>query len=170
VCSARDRVFFDPSAADRRLRADDVLIVGVEAAGPGGCWAEHARILTFGRLHPEFARACRVANGAAALFAQRARPGATVGELATELDGYVRQEGFAVGHTLGHGIGSDLLEWPPIADSVHARVRVGMAFALHPHVVGTQEAGSAYVADVLVVGRDGAHMLSNRDREPWRIP
>ena len=167
VCSP---VFADPSAADRRLRADDVLIVGVEAAGPDGCWAEHARILTFGRVDAEFARACRVAEGAIALFEHHARPGVALGALAGQLETYVRDEGFALGHTLGHGIGSDLLEWPPIARAVSAHLRDRMALALHPHVVVMRGAASAYLADVLVVEPHGARVLSRREREPWRAP
>jgi Xaa-Pro aminopeptidase len=138
----------------------DVVTFAVEAAGREGYWAETAVTLTDGDPPEELA----VAAAARDRFAALATPGGSIAAAHAAVAELARGEGCELGHSLGHGIGLDLIEEPALNGDGMDRFEEGLVFALHPHLVWPG-GSAAYVADTFAVGTEGAVPVGSTSME-----
>jgi Xaa-Pro aminopeptidase len=165
----RSSPFFSPPAVvDHRLERDDVLVFSIELTGPHGYWIELARMLTLGALDAELEQMVEVACAAIACFEQVAVPGATGGDIYRQVDAVVSAAGLRQGHSAGHGIGQDVVEWPRIAPDEAGALAEGMVIAFHPHLVDTEETMSSYLANVYRIDAHGSTPFSEVALGPVR--
>jgi Xaa-Pro aminopeptidase len=147
------------------LRPTDSVTFAIEVAGPEGYWAELAETLGGECLDESSRHALEIATAASERFARLATPGTAIAAAFGAVVELVAAEGLELGHSLGHGIGRDLVEEPGLGSSGESVFQEGMTFALHPHLVGGEKA--AYIADTYVVQSDGAvPSARNADADP----
>jgi Xaa-Pro aminopeptidase len=137
------------------LRPTDSVTFAIEVAGPEGFWAELAETLGGESLDETSRRALELAIKASERFARLATPGTPIADAFGAVAELLTGTSLELGHSLGHGIGRDLVEEPALGDSGESVFHEGMAFALHPHLVGGG-GEAAYVADTYVVQPGGA--------------
>jgi len=144
---------------DAELGPTDSATFAIEVAGPEGYWAELDETLGRETLGEPWRQALELASEASERFAQVARPGTPIADAFGSVVEIVGAEGLRLGHSLGHGIGRDLVEEPRLGNSGASVFQDGMTFALHPHLVG-RRGEAAYVADTFVVQPDRAVSLA----------
>ena len=139
------------------------------------CWADMARTFVVGEPAPEHAEEIaqkeRLAREALERAVAAVRPGITGRELfdatcdAFEAAGYPTQrtagpnevEGFL--HSLGHGVGLDVHEAPPLGLAGHDPLVPGDVIAIEPGLMDS-EVGVVIFEDLVLVTEDGHEVLT----------
>ncbi len=168
---------------DRTIAAGDVVSIDCGVL-LGGWYGDTARTVVAGAGDPTALRLIRAAEDALAAAVARAVEGAHVGDLSAAVQRTVEAAGFSVVREfVGHGIGRGLHEEPQVPNfgepGQGPRLCAGMTLAIEPMVnergsevrvdpdgwtVRTCDGGrSAHAEHTLVVGRDAAEVLTERD-------
>jgi Xaa-Pro dipeptidase len=144
----------------RPIEATDLLLYGLEVAGPGGHWVEFSRPICGGPLaddtqtlleaYREYHEAARAAlrDGALAQEAHRAvsRP--------------FTERGYRLGHVTGHSIGMTMIELPRVGEGMDVRLERNMVLSMHPHAYNEERTACLYMQDTWLVGADEGEPLS----------
>jgi Xaa-Pro dipeptidase len=144
----------------RPIEATDLLLYGLEVAGPGGHWVEFSRPICRGPLaddtqtlleaYREYHEAARAAlrDGASAQEAHRAvsRP--------------FTERGYRLGHVTGHSIGMTMIELPRVGEGMDVRLERNMVLSMHPHAYNEERTACLYMQDTWLVGADEGEPLS----------
>jgi Xaa-Pro dipeptidase len=144
----------------RPIEATDLLLYGLEVAGPGGHWVEFSRPICGGPLagdtqtlleaYREYHEAARAAlrDGASAQEAHRAvaRP--------------FTERGYRLGHVTGHSIGMTMIELPRVGEGMDVRLERNMVLSMHPHAYNAERTACLYMQDTWLVGADDGEPLS----------
>jgi Xaa-Pro aminopeptidase len=140
----------------RRIADDDMLIYGLEVAGPGGHWVEFSRPMCGGtpsdesqrmmEAYREYHEICRTAMCA----------GATAREVHRAVAKPFLDRGWTLGHVTGHSIGMTMIEHPRIGEAFDVPLLENMVCSMHPHVISADERTCLYFQDTWHVSSDGA--------------
>lgn len=144
----------------RPIEATDLLLYGLEVAGPGGHWVEFSRPICAGPLaddtqtlleaYREYHEAARAAlhDGASAQEAHRAvaRP--------------FTERGYRLGHVTGHSIGMTMIELPRVGEGMDVRLERNMVLSMHPHAYNEERTACLYMQDTWLVGAAEGEPLS----------
>jgi Xaa-Pro dipeptidase len=144
----------------RPIEATDLLLYGLEVAGPGGHWVEFSRPICGGPLaddtqtlleaYREYHEAARAAlrDGASAQEAHRAvsRP--------------FTERGYRLGHVTGHSIGMTMIELPRVGEGMDVRLERNMVLSMHPHAYNEERTACLYMQDTWLVSADEGEPLS----------
>jgi Xaa-Pro dipeptidase len=144
----------------RSIESTDLLLYGLEVAGPGGHWVEFSRPICAGPLsndtqslldaYREYHEAARAAlrDGASAQEAHRAvaRP--------------FTERGYRLGHVTGHSIGMTMIELPRVGEGMDVRLERNMVLSMHPHAYNEERTACLYMQDTWFVGADQGEPLS----------
>ena len=143
-------------SADRRLERDDLLLYGLEIAGPGGHWVEFSRPICAGqpsrrdaRRDGRLPRVLRRSEEDDAAPARRPTTSTSPSRRAF-LD-----RGFTLGHVTGHSIGMTMIEHPRIGEGNDVELRENMVVSMHPHAITKDERACLYMQDTWLVTKDG---------------
>jgi len=145
----------------RRIRRDDMLIYGLEIAGPGGHWVELSRPMCGGRPSSESQRMMEAYREYHELCRSAMRAGASSREVHRAVARPFLQHGWKLGHVTGHSIGMTMIEHPRIGEQVDVELREDMVCSMHPHVISADERTCMYFQDTWHVRADGAVALSD---------
>jgi methionyl aminopeptidase len=119
---------------ERVLNAGDIASLDVGAI-VDGFYADAARTVAVGTVSPQAKRLMRVAREALELGIAQARPGATIGDIATAVERHVERNGYSVVRDLsGHGIGRDMHESPQVPNFTSGASRRQLRFAIEAGV------------------------------------
>ena len=144
----------------RPIESSDLLLYGLEVAGPGGHWVEFSRPICAGPLaddtqtlleaYREYHEAARTAlrDGASAQDAHR-----TVARPFTE-------RGYRLGHVTGHSIGMTMIELPRVGEGMDVRLERNMVLSMHPHAYNEERTACLYMQDTWLVGAEEGEPLS----------
>ena len=148
-------------AHDRRIERDDLLLYGLEIAGPGGHWVEFSRPICAGTPSAE----TRSAMDAYLEYAEAARRTMRAGTTAHDVHRAVSkpfvERGFTLGHVTGHSIGMTMIEFPRIGEGVDVALEANMVVSMHPHAITADERTCLYMQDTWLVTDDGGVPLSD---------
>jgi Xaa-Pro aminopeptidase len=145
----------------RRIGEDDMLIYGLEVAGPGGHWVEFSRPICGGEPSAESQRMMEAYREYHAICRRAMRPGATAREVHRAVSKPFLDRGWKLGHVTGHSIGVTMIEYPRIGEAFDVELREDMVCSMHPHVISADERTCLYFQDTWHVQRDGAAPLSD---------
>ncbi len=158
---------FPVGAGHKKLLAGEPIMVDL-ASVLNGYHLDETRMFALGSMPAKAMRVCRAAIEIHDRILEKAKPGATLGELFDLSVRLAEKLGFAEsylgipGHKvsfIGHGIGLEIIEPYIIARSRHDPLEPGMTFALEPKFVCENEF-SAGVESVFVVTENGARLIS----------
>jgi len=127
---------------ERMLEPGDLVSLDVGAIFEG-FYADAALTASVGAAGPQACRLMRVTKEALDLGIAQAKPGATIGDVATAVERHVEKNGYSVVRDLsGHGIGREMHEPPQVPNFVSGASRrqlrvpieVGTTLAIEPMV------------------------------------
>ncbi len=146
--------------AQRRIERHDLLLYGLEIAGPGGHWVEFSRPLCAGTPNAETLSALEAYQEYFDAARRTMRAGASAHDVHTAVSKGFLDRGFALGHVTGHSIGMTMIEHPRIGEGNEVELRENMVISMHPHAIAPDERTCLYMQDTWVVTADGGHALS----------
>jgi methionyl aminopeptidase len=175
--SVNNEVVHGIPSVSRRLSDGDIISLdyGVEC---GGYYGDAAVTVPVGRIRPELEKLLRVTREALDRAIERARPGNRLGDVSSEVQKWVEQNGFSVVREfVGHGIGTRMHEEPNVPNygepGQGPRLQEGMVFALEP-MVNAGGAGVRVLDDNwTAVTADGSysahfeHTVAVTTDDPW---
>jgi Xaa-Pro aminopeptidase len=145
----------------RRIAEDDMLIYGLEVAGPGGHWVEFSRPMCGGEPSQESKRMMEAYREYHEICHTAMRAGATAREVHRAASGPFLDQGWKLGHVTGHSIGMTMIEHPRIGEAFDVELREDMVCSMHPHVISADERTCLYFQDTWHVQAGGAVPLSD---------
>jgi Xaa-Pro aminopeptidase len=149
----------------RRIEEGDVLIIDVGAVC-NGYFSDFDRNVAFGHCSDETQRAYDCVYAATEAGLKAARPGATTTDLYNAM-WRIMEDGGALGSgvgRLGHGLGSQLTEWPSITATDNTTLEAGMVITLEPGMVYAPGKEMVHEENI-VITENGAELLSRRASE-----
>ena len=144
----------------RRLERDDLLLYGLEIAGPGGHWVEFSRPICIGNPSPETLSALDAYHEYYEQASQTMRAGATAHDVHIAVSKGFLERGFTLGHVTGHSIGMTMIEHPRIGEGIDVELRENMVVSMHPHAITADERACLYMQDTWRVTADGGEPFS----------
>jgi Xaa-Pro aminopeptidase len=148
-------------SAERRLERDDLLLYGLEIAGPGGHWVEFSRPICAGHPSPETLAAMDAYHEYAAAARATMKAGATAHDVHVAVSKGFLGRGFTLGHVTGHSIGMTMIEHPRIGEGNETVLRENMVVSMHPHAITADERACLYMQDTWLVTADGGVPFSS---------
>ena len=145
----------------RTIGEEDMLIYGLEIAGPGGHWVEFSRPLCAREPSEESQRMMAAYREYHEICRSSMRPGATAREVHRAVSRPFLEQGWKLGHVTGHSIGMTMIEHPRIGEAFDVELRENMVCSMHPHVIAADERTCLYFQDTWHVRADGAAPLSD---------
>jgi Xaa-Pro aminopeptidase len=158
------------SAADRVLRAGDVVVVDIGGTMPSGYCSDCTRTYAIGEPPAEFAAYYEVLRAAQQAACAAVRPGVA----AESIDAAAREPITAAGygeyfvHRTGHGIGLETHEDPYIVSGNTQPLQPGHAFSVEPGIYPGPH--GARIEDIVVCTEGGCQLLNNATRELIVVP
>lgn len=166
-----DMVFTGPDSAampemrlpdeTRRINRDDMLIYGLEIAGPRGHWVEFSRPICGGEPSDESKRMMEAYREYHEICRRAMHAGATAREVHHQVSRPFRERGWKLGHVTGHSIGMTMIEHPRIGEAFDVELREDMVCSMHPHVISGDERACLYFQDTWHVQANGAEPFSD---------
>jgi Xaa-Pro dipeptidase len=144
----------------RPIEAGDLLLYGLEVAGPGGHWVELSRPLCDGPLAPETRELMDAYREYHAAAREHLRDGASAHDVHRAVSRPFTERGYQLGHVTGHSIGMTMIEFPRVGEGADVELNANMTLSLHPHAYNEQRTACLYMQDTWLVGEQGAEPLS----------
>jgi Xaa-Pro aminopeptidase len=145
----------------RLIAEDEMLIYGLEIAGPGGHWVEFSRPMCGGEPSEDSKRMMEAYREYHELCREAMRAGATAREVHRAVSRPFLEQGWKLGHVTGHSIGMTMIEHPRIGEAYDVELREDMVCSMHPHVISSDERTCLYFQDTWHVQADRAVPLSD---------
>ena len=120
---------------NRVVREGDQFTLMIEVNGPGGMYAELARIFFLGKVPSQLRDALETAKEIQKATLRQIRPGADPGEIWRANNEFLMKKGLLPEtRAYAHGQGYDLVERPLIRDDEPMKLEANMNIAVHPTV------------------------------------
>jgi Xaa-Pro dipeptidase len=151
-------------SAERRVDADDLLLYGLEVAGPGGHWVEFSRPICAaprGRIALDTLKAMEAYHEYYDAAKKTMKAGATAHDVHMAVSRGFHERGFQLGHVTGHSIGMTMIEHPRIGEGNETVLRENMVVSMHPHAITQDERACLYMQDTWLVTADGGVPFSD---------
>ena len=151
--------------ADRPVRRGDLITMDF-GAQYGGYHADMTRTVALGEPAGWQREIYELVAAAQRSGIEAARPGADVGDVDAAARDLIRDAGHGdhFGHGLGHGVGLEVHEAPTIGYARTGKLASRVPVTVEPGVY-LPGRGGVRIEDVLVVGADGAGLLTTTTRE-----
>jgi Xaa-Pro aminopeptidase len=144
----------------RRIGHDDLVLYGLEVAGPGGHWVEFSRPICAGQPNRETLSAMDAYLEYFEEAKRTMRAGATAHDVHTAVSKGFLERGFTLGHVTGHSIGMTMIESPRVGEGIEVELRENMVVSMHPHAITADERTCLYMQDTWLVTKDGGAPFS----------
>jgi Xaa-Pro aminopeptidase len=152
--------------SERPIAADDLLLYGLEIAGPGGHWVEFSRPICAGEPSAETLSALDAYREYFEAARQTMQAGSTAQDVHRAVSKPFLDRGFTLCHVTGHSIGMTMIEFPRIGEGIAVELREGMVVSMHPHAITPDERTCLYMQDTWLVTAGGGVPFS---QVPLRI-
>jgi Xaa-Pro aminopeptidase len=148
-------------SAERRIDSDDLLLYGLEVAGPGGHWVEFSRPICAGEPSKETLAAMDAYHEYYEAAKATMKAGATAHDVHMAVSRGFHERGFQLGHVTGHSIGMTMIEHPRVGEGNETVLRENMVVSMHPHAITQDERACLYMQDTWLVTPDGGVPFSD---------
>lgn len=145
----------------RSIARDDMLVYGLEVAGPGGHWVEFSRPICGGEPSDETKRMMEAYREYHEICRSAMRAGVTAREVHRAVSEPFTRHGWKLGHVTGHSIGMTMIEHPRIGEAFDVELREDMVCSMHPHVISEDERTCLYFQDTWHVQAAGSGPFSD---------
>src|SRR5436190_1513660 len=148
-------------SGERRLERDDLLLYGLEVAGPDGHWVEFSRPICVGTPSAETLSALEAYDEYSEAARKTMKAGATAHDVHMAVSKGFHDRGFQLGHVTGHSIGMTMIEHPRIGEGNETVLRENMVVSMHPHAITQDERACLYMQDTWLVTAEGGVPFSD---------
>jgi Xaa-Pro aminopeptidase len=148
-------------SGERRLERDDLLLYGLEIAGPSGHWVEFSRPICAGTPSAETVSAMDAYHEYYEAARATMKAGATAHDVHMAVSKGFHERGFQLGHVTGHSIGMTMIEHPRIGEGNETVLRENMVVSMHPHAITQDERACLYMQDTWLVTANGGVPFSD---------
>jgi Xaa-Pro aminopeptidase len=146
--------------SSRRIASGDLLLYGLEVAGPGGHWVELSRPICDGSLARETEQLMEAYREYHQAAREHLHDGAAAHDVHRAVSWPFVERGYQLGHVTGHSIGMTMIEFPRVGEGADVELKAGMTLSLHPHAYNEERTACLYMQDTWLVGERGAEPLS----------
>lgn len=146
-------------------KGDTILIdIGVELNHYN---SDMTRVIFFGDVNVEIKKIRGIVEQALQASLALCKPGIAVGGLDDKAREVIREAGYGdkFTHSLGHGVGLDIHEFPSIKNDISFRdicLEEGMVITIEPGIY-LPKVGGVRLEDMIVITKDGYENLTNRN-------
>lgn len=156
-------------AGSARLKKGDCVLIDI-GVNLHHYNSDMTRVVFFGKPSPKMLEIYSVVQQAQQAALNLCRPGTPIGELDQTarkvMANYGYEEYFT--HSLGHGIGLEVHEWPLLRNSLPYKdlpLAEGMAITIEPGIY-LPNIGGIRIEDTILITSHGHENLTNRPKEP----
>ena len=146
--------------SDRAIAEGEPIVIDMGAKVGGYC-SDITRTVCIGEPDETFRRVYDTVLGSQLTAIATVRAGMTAGEADALSRDVIAEAGHGdnFGHSLGHGVGLFIHEYPRVGPKSESPLEVGMVFTVEPgiYLAGW---GGVRIEDVVLLGEDGATVLS----------
>ena len=147
-------------ASDKLLQAGELLTIdfGTRFAG---YHSDETVTLALGEIDGKLRQIFDIVLKAHDLALEAIRPGLLISELDAVARDYIDGKGYAenFGHGLGHGVGLEIHEYPPVSAKTIEPLKAGMVVTIEPGIY-LPGIGGGRIEDTVVVTTDGYEALT----------
>ena len=144
----------------RPIEATDLLLYGLEVAGPGGHWVEFSRPICAGPLAPDTQTLLDAYREYHAAARVGLREGASAQDVHRSVARPFTERGYRLGHVTGHSIGMTMIELPRVGEGADVELERNMVLSMHPHAYNEDRSACLYMQDTWLVGAEEGEPLS----------
>ncbi|ABM80317.1 M24 family metallopeptidase [Hyperthermus butylicus] len=154
-------------SARRRLEDGQPVLIDLGAVYKGYC-SDMTRTVDFGGVGDEFTAALRTVIDAVEAAIDAIEPGKKIGEVDAAARRILEKHGYAKYfiHSLGHGVGIDVHEYPRVSSDNNDELKPGMVITIEPGVYIPGKFG-VRVEEMVLVTERGPRLLTRFPRELW---
>lgn len=152
-------------ASDKRIERGDLVVVDL------GALYKHynsdiTRTIVVGTPNEKQKEIYEIVLEAQKKAVKEARPGMTAKELDSVARKVIEEYGYGDKfiHSLGHGIGLQVHEWPRVSQQDETVLKEGMVITIEPGIY-IPKFGGVRIEDTVVITKNGAKRLTKTDRE-----
>jgi Xaa-Pro aminopeptidase len=155
--------------ADRKIRANEIVLIDWGASVGGYC-SDLTRVVLTGRISPQLTDAYETTRRAQQAALQAVKPRVMAGAPDRAARAVIDDSPFKGRfiHSVGHGLGRDVHEGPPVSAGNLERLRPGMVVTIEPGIYLPGVGGIRLEDDVLVTSQ-GRRKLSSLPTEIGRM-
>ncbi|MFB0560124.1 MAG: M24 family metallopeptidase [Candidatus Lokiarchaeia archaeon] len=164
VASGHRSAFPHASCSDRKLENGDWVIIDLGARYKNYC-SDTSRTHTVGSPNSKQKKLFQTVLNAQQKAIEIIRPGVKANEIDKAARELIKKEGYGdyFVHSLGHGIGIEVHEHPPISPINKDAIEEGMVFTAEPGVY-IPNFGGCRIEDMILVRENGYEILTNSPR------
>jgi Xaa-Pro aminopeptidase len=154
---------------NRMVGERDQFTLMVEVNGPGGMYAEIARVFFVGKVPAELQEAYLLGKEAQKVTLNLLKPGADPGEIWRANNEFLVKKGQLPETRLyAHGQGYDLVERPAIRDDEPMKLKAGMNITVHP-IIGSDRVWVFVCDNYLITGSGVSECLHKTPQEIFSV-
>lgn len=163
---------------DVLLAAGDIIGIDFGVFKHGFCGDSARTVIVGGTTTPERARLVQVTEECLARAIEQCYPGKRLGDIGHAVQSHAEESGYSVVHSfVGHGVGRQMHEDPPVPNYGHAntgkRLKSGLVIAVEPMVNAGAPDVEVLEDDWTAVTKDRSmsahfeHTIAITDNGPW---
>ncbi|OYT61470.1 MAG: hypothetical protein B6U69_03530 [Thermofilum sp. ex4484_15] len=160
VASGRNARFPHAIPSDKTIKSGELIVIDVGAKVNGYC-SDITRTVSLGRLRTEDENLLKIVRGAQENAISKLREGIKASEVDREARVFIEKEGLGSYfiHSLGHGVGLEVHEYPLIAPDNDRPLKEGMIVTIEPGLYLKDK--GVRIEDMYLVKRDKGERLTN---------
>jgi Xaa-Pro aminopeptidase len=164
IASGYRSAFPHGSCSDRKLENGDLVIIDLGVRYKNYC-SDMSRTRTVGSPSSKQEKLFQTVLKAQQKAIELIRPGVKASELDEAARELIKKEGYGdfFVHSLGHGVGIEVHEYPSISSNSKDIIETGMVFTAEPGVY-IPNFGGCRIEDMVLVREDGYEPFSNSPR------
>ena len=146
--------------SDRPINEGEPVVIDMGAMVDGYC-SDLSRTICVGSSDETFRRIYDIVLGSQLTAIATVQAGLTGGDADELSRGVISQAGYGdnFGHSLGHGVGMEVHEFPRVGPKSDHRLSEGMVFTVEPGIY-VSEWGGVRIEDIVILEGTGAKVLS----------
>ncbi|MCL4321001.1 MAG: Xaa-Pro peptidase family protein [Deltaproteobacteria bacterium] len=155
--------------SDKKVDKNGILLFDFGAEW-NGYKSDETVTMHFGKPDKKFSDVYDAVYSAQQLAISKIKPGVKFKDLDKTARDYIEKKGYGkyFTHSLGHGVGLDIHEYPYVYNKNADTVKEGMVFTVEPGVYLEGEFG-VRIEDMCYVKRDGAQVITNIKKKSFYI-
>jgi len=158
-----------PYLQNRVIGENDYITVLIETNGPGGYYAEIARVFCLNEPTEEMLKLWEANIKAQKICADMLKPGANLFQIQEALNSFLEENGYPTENSLfAHGQGYDLVERPANLSEETIKIKPNMNIAIHPRL--STNTAFTFCCDNFFTTEFGCMRLHKAPQEIFVIP
>lgn len=156
-------------AAETRLKTGHTVLIDI-GVNFQHYHSDMTRVVFFGKPDPSILKIFEIVKEAQLAALALCTPGTTIGELDNAAREIIASNGYGdkFTHSLGHGVGLEIHEWPVLRNAAPYKdipLQPGMVITIEPGIY-LPKVGGVRIEDTIAITDSGYENLTNRPKEP----